>query len=233
MKAIRDQLLRELQSEGRDHATVLHVLPVDLSSRTSCEEAVKSAVALMGGLDYLILNHITSADRASQLAPVAVAEGTDFDEPTHILTINTLSYIWLTRAALPTLLGSNGNLVVVSSLAGHIGVPRTALYAASKHALHGFFDALRVELAMANEDVAVTLCAIGATDTEGAAPAKARLTSIQWDPPEAAAEAIVRGGATRQREIFHPHRTLFPVVVLRAFVPSIVDRILMAVYQSG
>jgi len=43
---------------------------------------------------------------------------------------------------------TKGHIGVVSSLAGHVGTPKTAVYSATKHALHGFFNALRVEMQM-------------------------------------------------------------------------------------
>jgi short-subunit dehydrogenase len=54
--------------------------------------------------------------------------------------------VWLTCEALPRLRDSRGQIVVVSSLTGLTGVPTRSGYAASKHALHGFFDSLRIEL---------------------------------------------------------------------------------------
>ena len=51
----------------------------------------------------------------------------------------------------------DGRVVVVSSVQGFFGLPQRAAYAASKHALHGYFDALRAELAVSG--VSVTVCA--------------------------------------------------------------------------
>ena len=78
--------------------------------------------------------------------------------------------------------------------------------------------------------VSITLCAIGATDTEGAAKVKTQISGINWDPPQYAARAIVVGVNARQREIFHPHHMLFPLTLLYQIVPEVIDFILLQVY---
>jgi NAD(P)-dependent dehydrogenase (short-subunit alcohol dehydrogenase family) len=62
------------------------------------------------------------------------------------MRVNYLGAAWLTRRALPALKASRGRIVAISSLAGLAGVPTRTGYAASKHAMFGFFDSLRIEL---------------------------------------------------------------------------------------
>jgi short-subunit dehydrogenase len=222
----------------------LEILPADLSSKAACLKAVDKALALLGGgIDTLILNHITSSRFGTWLEDNAdhnTDEGQDFLEP--LFAANTFSYIWMATAAMPALQRSNlgGRLGVVTSLAGHIGTPKTAAYSASKHALHGFFDALRLELQLLpppptvpqvpriNPNPSITLCSIGATDTEGASEVKHKLSaSLQWDPPDWAAKSILRGIASRKREIFHPHHLVFPAIVMNLIAPDLLDYILL------
>jgi short-subunit dehydrogenase len=63
-----------------------------------------------------------------------------------LVRVNYLGCAWTAAEALPHLRARRGRIVVVSSLAGLTGVPTRTGYAASKHALHGFFDSLRCEL---------------------------------------------------------------------------------------
>ena len=63
-----------------------------------------------------------------------------------LMRVNYLSCVYLTHAALPHLRKSRGRIVAVASLAGMTGVPTRSGYAASKHAVFGFFDSLRIEL---------------------------------------------------------------------------------------
>jgi NAD(P)-dependent dehydrogenase (short-subunit alcohol dehydrogenase family) len=71
------------------------------------------------------------------------------------MRVNYFGSLYCTHATLPHLKQSKGLIVVVSSLAGKTGVPTRTGYAASKHALHGFFDSLRIELLGAGVDVTI------------------------------------------------------------------------------
>ena len=122
---------------------VIHVMAVDLSSEEDCRNMVAKGSANMGGLDMIILNHITSARFGFWLNETSTTTYTDTSYISEIFTVNTFSYFWLASAAIESLQASRGQIVVVSSLAGHVGTPLTAAYSASKHALHGFFNALR------------------------------------------------------------------------------------------
>jgi corticosteroid 11-beta-dehydrogenase isozyme 1 len=215
--------LENLQSEIQStYANVaVFVCPVDLSTEESSVSLVNFSMEKMGSIDFLVLNHITSAryglwleDSAGTFKPKNYLK--------EIYEVNTFSYIWTVSAAMKFLVSSGGEIVVVSSLAGHVGVPHTALYASSKHALHGFFNALRSEMRiMGINNVGVTLCAIGATDTEGAQDAKARLTKVAWDSPVDAAFAIVKGSVARKEEIFHPHHKIYPGVFIHSLFPEL------------
>ena len=126
-----------------------------------------------------------------------------------------------------SLIASGGQIAVVSSLAGHVGIPFTAAYGATKHALHGFFESLTNELSiMGIRNVGITLCVIGATDTEGAAEVKRKLTKVTFDPASGPARAIVSGVVLREREIFHPHHLVFPLVFINSISPALAGWIL-------
>ena len=71
------------------------------------------------------------------------------------MRVNYLGCVWLTHFALPELKRSRGQIVAVASLAGLTGVPTRTGYAASKHALIGFCDSLRIELGGTGVDVTV------------------------------------------------------------------------------
>ncbi len=204
----------------------VYVIAMDLSSEGNCKQLVSESIKLMGSLDYLVLNHITDS-RYGLWFDNAAGQYKDKSFMLDIFNVNAYSYIWIATAAMENLIKSNGHITVVSSLAGHVGTPYTAAYSASKHALQGFFDALRNELRiMGGNDVKITVCAIGATDTEGASDAKARLPNIAWDSPADAAVAIIKGTTAGKRNIYHPHFKVYPVVFMNSFFPELVDFIL-------
>jgi short-subunit dehydrogenase len=80
---------------------------------------------------------------------------TDFSVFERVMAVNYFGAMYLTAAALPHLKRSKGLIVAVASLAGLTGVPERTGYAASKHAMVGFFDSLRIELAGSGVDVTV------------------------------------------------------------------------------
>jgi short-subunit dehydrogenase len=77
-----------------------------------------------------------------------------------LMAINYLGTVALTKAVLPSMVAQGGGQIVsVTSLTGMFGTPYRSSYAASKHALHGFFDSLRAELV--DKNILVTLIAPG------------------------------------------------------------------------
>jgi short-subunit dehydrogenase len=80
---------------------------------------------------------------------------TDFAIYERLLAVNYLGAVYMSAAALPHLKNSRGLLVAVASIAGLTGVPERTGYAASKHAMVGFFESLRIELAGSGVDVTI------------------------------------------------------------------------------
>ena len=213
---------------------VVDTVAADLSTEQGSQQMVEDAQKLLQkekdvSLDYLILNHITSSDFGLWFERDGERNSEHQRNLESMFRTNMFSYVWITTRAMKTLLREKGHIVVVSSLAGHVGVPNTAVYSATKHALHGFFNALRVEFEMMQVSTHVTLAAIGATDTEGAKSVMKRLPSVSWDDSTSAAKAILRGAALRKREIFHPHYKVFPAVFLYNFFPQIIDYLLVVI----
>ena len=140
--------LEEVAALCRARGAQVLVEPTDVGVEGDCRRLIDRVVAAFGGIDTLLLNAGQDMGaRFDELADASVLE--------RIVRINYLGPAWLTGAALPQLKTSRGRIVVVSSLAGLTGVPTRTGYAASKHALHGFFDSLRIELA--GSGISVTL----------------------------------------------------------------------------
>jgi len=133
--------LEALATEARNLKYPGQIIPLraDFSQSDGAAGFVEEALrALDGRLDILVLNHIRPFfELVEHSRPETLRE---------VLDVNLASYIFLTQEALPALLASQGSLVAMSSVAGKIGVPYCAVYAAAKHGLHGFFDSLRLEL---------------------------------------------------------------------------------------
>lgn len=125
-------------------------VPTDVGEEAQCGALVKAALARFGAIDLLVANAgATMWARLDELTDPGVLE--------RLMRVNYLGAAWLTWHALPALRLSQGRIVGVSSLAGLTGVPTRTGYAASKHAMFGFFDSLRIELA--GSGVSVTMVA--------------------------------------------------------------------------
>jgi short-subunit dehydrogenase len=130
------------------HPEMVRVLPLDLTATDTLEAKVAEAIALFGQVDIMVHN-----GGISQRAPVI---DTDIDVHRKVMELNYFSYIIITKALLPHFMErKTGHFVVTSSVMGKIGTPMRAAYAAAKHALHGYFDCLRAEVA--NNGIRVTI----------------------------------------------------------------------------
>ncbi|SDI43472.1 Short-chain dehydrogenase [Ferrimonas sediminum] len=122
------------------------VCPCDVAQPEQCQQLVHQTLAHFGRLDILINNAgITMWSRFDDLEDLGVFE--------RLMRVNYLGAVYLTHAALPALKHSRGSVVAVASIAGLTGVPCRSGYAASKHAMVGFFDSLRIELKDQGVDV--------------------------------------------------------------------------------
>jgi short-subunit dehydrogenase len=140
-----------LQEAARDCAALgaqVEAVAMDVAQGTDCLRCVERAVARFGRLDILVNNAgITMWARFDEISDFAVYE--------RLMEVNVLGSVRMTAAALPHLKASRGLLVAVASMAGLIGVPERTGYAASKHAMVGFFESLRIELRGSGVDVTI------------------------------------------------------------------------------
>ena len=114
------------------------VLPLDLADSDSFAGAAAQVIERYGRIDVLINNGgISQRSRVMD---------TDFEVDRRVMEINYFGAIGLTKAVLPQMQAQGGGqLVVISSLVGELPTPLRSAYCASKHALHGWFEALRAE----------------------------------------------------------------------------------------
>jgi short-subunit dehydrogenase len=143
-----------LSGAGAADPTV--VIPADLARPGAAVAVVDAAMAGLGGLDVVVSNA-----GAGWAGPMVDMTADDIDT---LIDLNLRAPAHLARAALPHLLDKGrGHLVVVGSIAGYLGVPREAVYSATKAGLVGLTDALRAELR--GSGVKVTLISPGVVDT--------------------------------------------------------------------
>ena len=110
-----------------------------LADTASLEKASQRALQECGPIDILINN--------GGISQRSVVVETRLEVDRRIMEVNFFGAVTLTKLVLPSMLSrKSGHIVVNSSVIGKFGTPFRSAYAASKHALHGFFESLRAEL---------------------------------------------------------------------------------------
>ena len=203
-------------------------VPTDVSQPEDCKRLVAEAMAAFGAVDILINNAGIAA-----IAPFEQMQDLSIFEK--IMQVNYLGAVYCTHYALPHLQASRGLLVAISSLTGKTAVPTRSGYVASKHAMQGFFDTLRIEQRDRGVDVLVVSPGFVATDIRKRAfgvdgrplGISHRDESKNTMPVEACARQIVEAMKRRQRELV---MTLKGKATpwLKLIAPGLVDRIAAA-----
>lgn len=154
LSARREQELNRVKKHcidkyGMKSENVL-VLPLDLQKFGTHQAAVDKVMKHFKQVDILVNN----AGRSQR----ALITETSLDVDREVLELNTLGPLSLTKLVLPHMISRNsGQIVAVSSVVGKMGAPGLGSYAASKHALHGFYDTLRMEVYANNIHVSMIL----------------------------------------------------------------------------
>jgi short-subunit dehydrogenase len=218
--AALDQLVQDCESSGGKAIAV----PTDVADHAACKALIDKTAAAFGGIDVLVNNA-----GISMRSPVSEIEDLSIYE--RVMRVNYLGSVYCTHAALPHLKASKGLIVAVSSLQGKTGFPLSSGYSASKFAMQGFFDSLRIELDGSGVDVLIVFP--GAVDT-GIHTRKlevdARLAKHNWKPEknalmpvEECVRQMVRAMERRDRELL---LTLQGKLIpwMRLIAPRFVDR---------
>jgi NADP-dependent 3-hydroxy acid dehydrogenase YdfG len=219
-----DELQRVAAAAGLAPADLL-VLPLDVTDVAALSGYVADVLAHFGRIDYLFLN-------AGITQRGLVAE-TDFGVYRRLMDVNFFGVIALTQAVLPHLLAQrSGHLVVTSSVAGKVGIKQRSGYCASKHALHGFFDSLRAEVAA--EGLRVTLVCPGyirtpisasALDALGQAYGKSDKAQEQGMPADALARQMLTAVFAEKEEVNIGGKEILGIY-LKRFFPALLSRML-------
>ena len=195
----------------------------DVAKREDCQNLIQQAVGFFGGLDVLINNAgISMSVRFDDIDDLSIFE--------RLMRVNYLGVVHCTHHALPHLKTRRGLLVAISSWQGKAGFPLSSGYAASKHALQGLCDSLRIELYPHGVDVlvvspgpvdtAIHSRKFGRTGNNGGAVQQQDLMS-----PEQCAQLIVQAIARRERDVVLTLRgKLIPW--LKLIAPRVLDQML-------
>ena len=194
------------------------VCPLDLTDPASLDDALDTVHAETGGVDVLVNN--------GGISQRGTAAETDMDVVRRIMEVNFFGAVHLTKGVLPAMQRrGGGHIAVVSSLVGKFGTAKRSSYAASKHALHGWFDSLRAEVY--DDGIGVTIVCPGFVKTNVVQNALRADGSEVGDPdkesgmpPEDCADTIARAIEHNKDEIYVGGWEIIGVYAKR-FVPSL------------
>ncbi len=193
------------------------IFPFDLSHVEEIPKIAEQVLNHYNQLDLLINN--------GGISQRGLATETSLDVDRRIMEINYFGNIALTKAVLPYMIRQGyGHLVVTSSIVGKFGYPRRSAYSASKHALQGFYDSLRTE--MAGKNIKVTLILPGrihtnislhALNEKGMEHGEMDKGQVQGMPADQCARKVIRGIKKQKREILVGGKELLMVYIRKYF----------------
>jgi short-subunit dehydrogenase len=211
--------LDEVAARCRGRGGRAIAVPTDVAIEADCARLVQAAADEFGRVDTLINN--------AGISMLARFEALDDISPLErIMQVNYFGSVYCSHYAMPHLIAARGRLVAVSSLTGLTGVPTRTGYAASKHAVAGFFDSLRIELR--RHDVSVTVAYPGFVDTgireRAAGHGRGRHDEGRMMSAEKCAAVILDAAWLRRRQAVMTFRGKTGRW-LKLLAPGLVDRI--------
>lgn len=211
----RDELFR-VKANCKDQINV-HVLSLDLEDSASLAGKAKDAIKIFGKIDMLI--------NSGGISQRSLAMETDLVTEQRFLNINFWGTVILSKAVLPQMLDRNsGSIVCISSLVGKFGTRFRSSYAASKHALHGYFDSLRIEIDNPNIHIMLacpgfikTKVTINALTANGSAQGTMDDAQENGMSPEVFAQLLITAINAKKEEVYIGGRETKGILIKRFF----------------
>jgi short-subunit dehydrogenase len=224
ISARKVQELDRVQSECSFPSNI-KVLPLDLVEVDTFEEKVKEAISYFGKVDIVLHN--------GGISQRSLIKETGLEVDRKLMEVNFFGTVALTKAILPHFISRKmGQFAVVSSLVGKFGSPFRSSYAASKHALHGFFDTLRAEHFQENITVTIicpgfirTNVSINAITADGSTLGKMDEAQEKGMTPQDCAAEIFSAITRKKEEVNIGGKETLAVYVKR-FFPGIFSKII-------
>jgi short-subunit dehydrogenase len=207
---------------------MLHTMVCDVSNEDECNRFIQSTVETFGTIDILINN--------AGISMRSLFEDADSDVIRRLMDVNFMGAVYCTKAALPYIMEQKGIIVGVSSAAGYRGLPGRSGYSASKFALQGWLESLRLELM--DSGVHVMWVSPGFTssnirntalNSKGQRQEENPLDESKLMSAETCARYILHAVEKRKRVLVLTFAGKF-TVFLNKFFPSLTDKLLYRHY---
>jgi short-subunit dehydrogenase len=148
----REAELERVRATCTEGTGSITVLPFDITDARARDAATQQVLDSFERIDILVNN--------AGIGQRSLAQDTTMDVERRIMEVDYFGPIALTKLVLPRMIEQqSGHLIVTSSVAGKHAVPLHAAYCAAKHALHGYFDTLRIEHLQDHIDVMLLVIA--------------------------------------------------------------------------
>jgi all-trans-retinol dehydrogenase (NAD+) len=210
--------LKALEDEARERGLVIQTMVCDISDRNAVYRQAEALLGDLGPVDILINN-------------AGVVSGSTFLETPDekiikTINVNVLAVFWVCKAFLPVMIQRNtGHIVNIASAAGIIGVTGLADYSASKFAVFGFDEAIRMELRRLGSAVRTTVVCPFFIDTGMFAGVQTRFPLLlPILKSEYAARKIVAAVLKNRHRLLMPP-FVYLVYVLRLLPTAVLDAV--------
>jgi len=207
----------------RDRGGKAIVVATDVSDHSQCKALITRGVEEYGRIDTLINNAGIGMHARFEELP-------DFSLMEKIMQVNFWGSVYCTHYALQYLKQTKGRIVVIISAGGKFVTPGSCGYGASKHAMVGFFDTLRMELAETGVSVTAiypewVATGISARNLEANGKPRGKIVAQEQGAmlPEECARLILKAAAERRRDTLSLNLKLG--LLLSPFIPNIPDKI--------
>lgn len=212
--------LERVKRECDAYSVNCYVYPFDLGNEKEIIETSKKVIEQVKTIDVLVNNGGISQRSLVVETPV------DIDRK--IMDIDFFGAVILTKQVLPLMVKQKqGYIVVTSSVVGKFGFPLRSAYSAAKHALHGFFESLRAEMAENNVKVLLvcpgkirTNISLHAIKEDGKEWKKMDPSQVKGMPADKCARRIIRAMKKNRKELFLGGKEII-MVFIRNFLPRL------------
>ena len=209
------------------------IVPTDVTDEAQCKRLIDTAIKQFGKIDILVNN--------AGISQWAMFEDiTDISLFKTIMDVNFHGTVYCTHHALPHLKKSKGLIVGISSLTGKVGVPTRTAYSASKHAMEGFLNALRIEQMENGVDISIISPGFvqsevrkNAIGVDGNPIGKSHLDESSIMTVEEAVMAIIVAMEKRKRDVIIASARSRLMPLLKAFMPQRLDKIILKGIKDG
>ncbi|MDO9511486.1 MAG: SDR family oxidoreductase [Bacteroidales bacterium] len=200
------------------------IIPADVSKEIDCRAIMEKTIEKFGRIDVLINN--------AGISMRALFEDSSLDVIRLLMDVNFWGTVYCSKYALPHLLNSKGSLVGIISIAGYIGLPGRSAYSASKFAVRGFLNTIRVENSKKGLHVLVAAPGFTASNirftaltADGQQQGSSPRNEDKMMTAETAAFYISNAIIKRKRSLILTFKEGKLTVFLSKFFPSLIDRL--------